>query len=268
MKAVVLARGLGTRMKAEDAVAALSAEQASVAATGVKSLVPVDGRPFLDYILSALADAGCSEICLVVGSEPDPIRDRYTARAPPRRFRIVFAIQEKPRGTGDAVLAAESFASGEEFVMVNGDNYYPSGALEALVAMGRPGTVLFTPKGLLEGSNIEPARILAFALGKVGVDGCLDALIEKPDAATLLEIGPERHVSMNCWRLPPSIFDACRDLTESARGELELTDAIAATIASGVRFKVLSSDDGVLDLSRRRDIPLVLERLRGVVVRL
>lgn len=263
---MVLARGLGTRMKAGDAGASLSAEQAAVADTGLKSLVPLSDRPLLDYILSALADAGCSEVCLVIGPEHDLIRERYTKTARPRRFNLSFAIQEKPRGTGDAVLAAEPFVGGDEFLMTNSDNYYPVDALRALVEMGRPGTVLFTPEGLAARSNIEPSRILAFAFGKIGADGGLDALVEKPDPAALLAIGPKRHVSMNCWRFPASIFEACRLLTPSVRAELELTDAIMMTIAAGVRFKVLKSDEGVLDISKRSDIEAVRERLRGVVV--
>lgn len=267
MKAVVLARGLGTRMKAADEAAALSADQSSVADTGVKSLVPLgEDRPFLDYVLSALADAGCSQICLVIGPEHDLIRERYTKVVPPRRFRMAFAIQERPRGTGDAVLAAEAFVAADEFLMTNSDNYYPVDVLRKLVDMGGPGTVLFTPEGLTAHSNIEPARILAFALGLVGADGCLDALVEKPSAADLERIGPDRLVSMNCWRFPRAIFEACRGLKPSARGELELTDAITRTIAAGVRFKVLTSDQGVLDLSRRGDIPAVKDALRGVVV--
>ena len=138
MKAVVLARGLGTRMKAEDGAAALHADQAAVAGTGVKSLLPLHGRPFLDYILSALAEAGCSEISLVIGPEHHALRDRYTKVVVPRRFGITFATQEQPRGTGDAVLAAEGFAAGEEFLMINGDNYYPVAAIRALVAAGVP----------------------------------------------------------------------------------------------------------------------------------
>ena len=268
VKAVVLARGLGTRMKAKDDAAALSAGQASVADTGVKALLPFEDRPFLDYILSALADAGCSDICLVIGPEHHEIRERYAKIAPPRRFRIAFAIQEKPRGTGDAVLAAQAFAGGEEFLMINGDNYYPVKALRTLVELGRPGTVLFTPLGLTGHGNIEPARIAAFALGKLGVDGALDALLEKPDVAALAEVESARLVSMNCWRFPPAIFDACRRLTPSSRGELEITDAVMKTIASGVRFKVVTSDEGVLDLSTRSDIKSVKERLKGVVVQL
>ena len=55
-KAVILARGLGTRMRVQDAAAGLSADQAAVAATGIKALMPID-RPFLDYVLGALAEA-------------------------------------------------------------------------------------------------------------------------------------------------------------------------------------------------------------------
>ena len=266
MKAVVLARGLGTRMKAETDDAVLRSDQAAMARTGVKALVPLEGRPFLDYVLASLADAGCSEIGVVIGPEHDVIRDRYTKTLPPRRFRIRFVIQEQPRGTADAVLAAEAFAAGEEFLMINSDNRYPTSALGALVDLGRPGTVLFTPEGLAAHSNIEPERIKGFAVGKVGADGGLDALIEKPDAAAMASLGPHRLVSMNCWRFPSSIFDHCRVLKPSVRGELELTDAITASIASGVRYAVLTSDKGVLDLSRRGDIDAVRRSLEDVQV--
>ena len=255
-------------MKAADDSVTLNAAQAVLADTGIKSLVPLGDRPLLDYILSALADAGCGEVCLVVGPGHGAIRDRYAGVAPPGRITVSFATQEQPRGTGDALLAAEAFVQGDEFLMTNSDNYYPVSVLRTLVQMGRPGTVLFGPEGLAARSNIEPSRILAFALGKIGADGCLDALVEKPDAAALLELGGDREVSMNCWRFPASIFQACRQLRPSVRGELELTDAIMKTIAGGVRFKVEKSDEGVLDISKRRDLEMVKERLRGVVVSL
>ncbi|MGI8619426.1 MAG: nucleotidyltransferase family protein, partial [Gemmatimonadaceae bacterium] len=53
-KAVVLARGLGTRMRAADSTADLDADASAIADSGVKAMIPV-GRPFLDYVLSALA---------------------------------------------------------------------------------------------------------------------------------------------------------------------------------------------------------------------
>ena len=71
--AVILARGLGTRMRREDGAAALGDDQARVAATGVKAMIPI-GRPFLDYILSGLADAGLRDVCLVIGPEHAAVR--------------------------------------------------------------------------------------------------------------------------------------------------------------------------------------------------
>ena len=68
MKAVILARGLGTRMRQADAGAALDSGQAQVADRGIKAMIPV-GRPFLDFVLSGLADAGFEEIGLVIGAE-------------------------------------------------------------------------------------------------------------------------------------------------------------------------------------------------------
>ena len=64
-KAVILARGLGTRMRKEDGSADLTDRQAAVADIGVKAMIPID-RPFLDYVISALNDVGYRRICLVI----------------------------------------------------------------------------------------------------------------------------------------------------------------------------------------------------------
>jgi glucose-1-phosphate thymidylyltransferase len=71
---------------------------------------------------------------------------------------------------------------------------------------------------------------------------------------------------MTCWRMPPAIHDACRAVTPSVRGELELVDAVDALLARGVRFEVVVTEDGVLDLSRRGDIAAVEAALAGVTV--
>ncbi|HEV8118010.1 MAG TPA: nucleotidyltransferase family protein, partial [Thermoanaerobaculia bacterium] len=73
-RAVVLARGLGTRMRRPDGTAALDPAQAAAAASGVKAMISFGaGRPFLDYVLSGLADARIDEACLVIGPEHDEI---------------------------------------------------------------------------------------------------------------------------------------------------------------------------------------------------
>lgn len=262
-KAVVLARGLGTRMRRPDSAASLDPEQDDAAERGLKAMISF-GRPFLDYVLSSLADAGIGEACLVIGPEHGAVRDYYTATAPPRRLRVSFAIQREPRGTADAVLAAEEFAAGEDFLTLNSDNVYPVSALSALAGLPEPGAALFERDALVEKSNIPAERIASFAVCRVGADGYLEEILEKPQPAELAALGPDALVSMNCWRFSPAIFEACRRVPPSPRGELELPMAVGEAIRAGVRFKVVRSREGVLDLSNRSDVSAVAERLRGV----
>jgi glucose-1-phosphate thymidylyltransferase len=263
-KAAVLARGLGTRMRRPDETAGLDPVQEAAAASGIKAMISF-GRPFLDYVLSALADAGIAEVCLVIGPEHAAVREHYAVTAPPRRIRVAFAVQPEPRGTADAVLAAEQFAGRDDFLVINSDNLYPVSALAGLAALSEPGAALFERDALIAGGNIPAERIAAFAVCEVGPDGYLEAIREKPDAGTLARLGPEAPVSMNCWRFSTAIFAACRSVPLSPRGELELPMAVHAAIAQGVRFKVVRCREGVLDLSRRGDIGAVAGRLRGVV---
>src|SRR5215472_4981659 len=119
-KCVVLARGLGKRMRRQDADTDLDPDQAAVADQGIKAMVPV-GRPFLDYVLSALADTEFHQVCLVIGPEHQAVRDYYTISQPPTRIEITFAVQEQPLGTANAVLSAQSFCGEDEFLVMNSD---------------------------------------------------------------------------------------------------------------------------------------------------
>ncbi|MGA2064651.1 MAG: nucleotidyltransferase family protein [Thermoguttaceae bacterium] len=268
MKAVVLARGQGTRMRRADEAAPLDPAQRAAAATGVKAMIPV-GRPFLDYVLSSLADAGCRRVCLVVGPGRNPVREYYGALPAPGRLAIEFAVQQEPRGTADAVAAAEAFAGGDPFLAINSDNYYPPEALCALCAAGGPAVALFERQSLLSGGNIPPERISRFAVAQSDGRGLLVRILEKPDEATLAALPEPICVSMNCWRFGPAIFAACRAIAPSARGELELPDAVQYAIdALGERFRALQIRAPVLDLTTRGDIAAVAALLASREVRL
>ncbi|MEN6450659.1 MAG: NTP transferase domain-containing protein, partial [Thermoguttaceae bacterium] len=148
-KIVILARGLGTRMRRDDAAAKLDGRQAAIADTGVKAMIPI-GRPFLDYVLSAAADAGYRHACLVVGPEQDAIR-KYYSEVPAERLDFTFANQEQPRGTADAVAAAEQFADGDPIAVINSDNYYPVDALRRLREQSGSAVALFERDAMLSG---------------------------------------------------------------------------------------------------------------------
>jgi len=267
-KAVILTRGLGTRMREAAADEQLTRAQAEAADKGVKALIPIE-RPFLDYVLTALADTHYRRVCLVIGPEHDELRDYYGRGVQPRRLALSFAVQAEPLGTADAVVAAEAFAAGDPFVVINSDNYYPVSALRSLHELGGPGLVAFERRGLLADSNIAPERIGNYALVEADGDGCLRRIIEKPDAPTLAAAPEPVCLSLNCWRFDASIFDACRAIPPSPRGELEIPDAVQYAVDElGVPFGVVTCGEAVLDLTGRADIPAVTERLAGMEVSL
>ncbi len=267
-KAVILSRGMGTRIVRRNDQAGLTAEQAAVADTGVKALVPID-RPFLDYVLSVLAEAGYSKACLVIGPEHDELREYYGRELQTERLEISFAVQEKPLGTADAVLAAEEFAGDDEFVMINSDNYYPAEAMSGLRGFSGGGVAVFEREGMIAGSNIPAERVSAFAVVKIDAEGFLERIIEKPDEQTWATLTKPIFISMNCWRFTPRIFEACRRIEPSVRSELEVPDAVQYAIENlGEQFKVVKVDGAVLDLSFRSDVMPVAKLLAGVEVRL
>lgn len=239
------------------------AAQARVADSGVKGMIPFR-RPFLDYLLSALADADCRDVCLIIAPGPNIIRDYYDAHVP-ERVRVTYAVQEQPLGTANALLAARRFAGDDPFLVLNSDNYYPIDVLRALVALDGPGLPAFQRAALLAQSNIDPGRVRSFALLTIDAHGDLVDIVEKPDPATFAAFGDDVPVSMNCWRFDASIFEACARVEPSSRGELELPNAVRYAVrVMGCRFRTVPFETGVLDLSRREDIAEVERRLAHV----
>ena len=267
-QAVILARGLGTRMRREaeqGASTALSDDQRRAAAQGAKGMMPLGGRPFLDYVLSALADAAITEVTLVIGPEHHEIRERYTAIAPPRRLVVRFAVQHEPRGTADAVTSARDTLREAPFLALNSDNYYPVAAYSQLAALGAAGLVGFEAETLVREGGIEPERVLRYALVDTDDHGWLRAVREKPSADDPLAQRAERWVSMNLWSFTPLIFEACARVRPSARGELEIQDAVTIAMRDlGERFRVLPMRAGVLDLSSRADVAFVASRIATI----
>jgi glucose-1-phosphate thymidylyltransferase len=261
VKALVLARGLGTRMRQDDAAAALSPDQQRAAAAGLKALMPIGGRPFLDYVLSSLADAGVRRVGLVVAPAHAALSDHYSAHRP-RRITLDFVVQPEPAGTANAVLAAEAWSAGEPFLAMNADNLYPAAALSDLAALDEPGLPAFDAAELVRTGNIPEERIRAFAVIDVDEAGYLSRIVEKPAVAP-----PEggSRISMNCWRFDARIFAACRDVPRSARGEYELPEAVGLAMRRGLRLRAVPARGPVLDLSNRADAGEVERRLAGVV---
>ncbi|MBV8630750.1 MAG: nucleotidyltransferase family protein [Silvibacterium sp.] len=110
MQAIILAGGKGTRLRAE--VPDLP-----------KPLAPINGRPFLEYQMSYWADQGVNRFILSVGymaeSVIEQVGDHFGA-AP-----VIYAVEDRPLGTGGALLLAmRQLKAGEPFLVLNGDTYF------------------------------------------------------------------------------------------------------------------------------------------------
>jgi D-glycero-alpha-D-manno-heptose 1-phosphate guanylyltransferase len=107
--AVILAGGLGTRLR-------------SAYSAGPKSMAPVGGRPFLDYLLQWLSSEGVEDVILCVGYKRSHIR-RFVGGGRKWGLRVRYSVEKKLLGTGGAVKKAGRLIPGNRLLVVNGDTF-------------------------------------------------------------------------------------------------------------------------------------------------
>jgi NDP-sugar pyrophosphorylase family protein len=195
MEAVILAAGLGTRLRPHTL-------------TTPKPLLPVRGRPLLDWTLGALPPA-VDRLVVVVHYLAEQVED-YLRRQPHFADWAVVR-QENPRGTGDALRSCQAQLRSDRFLVLNGDDLYGAADLAALAAC---------PAGLLVHPVEEPRR---FGIAFLKPDGTLEKLVEKPD------LDGRRLANTGAYVFPRQVFAI--ELTLSARGEYEITDYVTALAA-------------------------------------
>ncbi|HOX38610.1 MAG TPA: sugar phosphate nucleotidyltransferase [Candidatus Brocadiia bacterium] len=264
-KAVILARGLGTRMQKSDG-AELDPETARIAQQGLKALIQVAGRPFLDYGLQNLLDAGFTEICLIVPPGETPFKSYYSevGQRLAGKASICFAVQELPRGTSDALAPAEDFAGKEGIVMVNADNIYSTEDLAALrTADDGCWVVGYTKDALTVRGNLAVEKVARMACVQMDAAMNLERIVEKPPRPEDYAVNGVVYVSMNLFRFSPIVFEACRKIEpHPVRGEYEITSTVQYIIDHKLdSYRVHVASGTVLDLSARADISSVRERL-------
>lgn len=109
MEAIILAGGLGTRLK--DLVNDVP-----------KSMAPVNGKPFLEYLLNYLSGQGIEKAILSVGYMNHSIQSHFKDRY--KNVLISYAIEEEALGTGGGMLHALKEATGSKVVILNGDSMF------------------------------------------------------------------------------------------------------------------------------------------------
>ncbi|MET9483432.1 glucose-1-phosphate thymidylyltransferase [Streptomyces sp. SID3212] len=199
MKALVLSGGAGTRLR-------------PITHTSAKQLVPVANKPVLFYGLEAIAEAGITEVGVIVGDTADEIREAV-GDGSQFGMRITYLQQEAPLGLAHAVLIAREFLGDDDFVMYLGDNFIVGGI-----------------SGLVDGFRADrpDAQILltqvpnptSFGVAELDVGGRVVALEEKPKQ-------PKSDLALvGVYLFTPAVHEAVRSIEPSWRGELEITHAI------------------------------------------
>jgi NDP-sugar pyrophosphorylase family protein len=192
MDAIILAAGLGTRLRPHT----LSTP---------KPLLPVRGRPILDWALGALPPA-VDRVLVVVHYLAEQIETYLAKQTHFTHWETV--RQEVPRGTGDALRSCKDRLDSDHFLVLNGDDLYGAADLAELAAR---------PAGLLVHEVDEPRR---YGIAFLKPDGSLDHLAEKPD------LDGRRLANTGAYVFPRGVFGT--ELQVSARGEYEITDYVTA----------------------------------------
>ena len=242
LKGLILSGGAGTRLR-------------PITHTSAKQLVPVANKPVLFYGIEALAEAEIGEIGIIIAPETGgEIRE---AVGDGSRFgvSVTYIEQAAPLGLAHALLTAEEFLASSPFVMYLGDNLLRDGIVdlvEAFKASGPEALILLTPVD-------DPS-----SYGVAELDGeRVVRLVEKPKDP------PSDLALVGVYMFGPEILAAAHSIQPSARGELEITDAIDALINDGKRVEPHVVKGWWKDTGRLEDMleanRLVLEEIEGSV---
>ena len=207
MKGLILSGGKGTRLR-------------PLTYTSAKQLIPIGNRPILFYAIDALAAAGIVDIGIVTG---DTAAEVEAAVGDGTRFgvHITYIRQDAPRGLAHAVLVSREFLGDSSFVMYLGDNLVRRGIVPIVQEFSDT-----APEALILLAHVAEPRQFGVAEFE---NGTLVRLVEKPQVTTsdLALVG--------VYVFTSAVFSAIESIEYSARGELEITDAIQRMIDTGRR---------------------------------
>ena len=210
MKALVLAGGAGTRLR-------------PITYTSAKQLVPVANKPVLFYVLEDIRNAGITDVGVVVGDTAPAIK-AAVGNGAKFGLDVSYVQQEAPLGLAHGLLVSKDFLADDDFVMYLGDNFIVGGIRDLVTDFQghRPDAQILI-------TQVPNPRELGVA--ELDHSGQVIRLVEKPAEPR------SNYALVGVYMFTPAIHEAVRHLTPSARGELEITEAIQWLIDNGRKVK-------------------------------
>lgn len=240
MKAAILAAGEGVRLQ-------------PITATRPKHLIKVGAKPILEHCINALKASGVNEAVIVVYYMADAIR-AYFGDGKKFGLKIEYAEQKAVLGTGNAVSVVEPFVQ-EDFLLVNGDLLFDAEAVRTVVDLHQKEKPTAT-MAVVPVENPENYGIVELENG-----GRVRRIIEKPAR----EESPSNLANAGIYVFSTEIFGKLKQISASARGEMEIPDALSLLINEKTVLAAQIAGEQWLDVGRPWDL---LEANRWALMRM
>ncbi|MPZ53284.1 MAG: glucose-1-phosphate thymidylyltransferase [Acidimicrobiia bacterium] len=228
MKGVVLSGGTGSRLR-------------PITFSMAKQLVPVANRPILNYGLQDMADAGITEVAIIISPETGgEIRKTVGDGSQLGLEKVEYIVQDAPKGLAHALGCALPWADGDDVLMYLGDNLIKQGVADVVddFTTHEPNCqILLTPVD-------NPSD---FGVAQLD-DGQVVQLIEKPSDP------PSNLALVGVYLFDSSITEAVASIRPSARGELEITDAIQWLVDNGKEVRPSIVNGWWKDTGKKEDL--------------